>query len=103
MVLLEQAFPSDERLLIDEIAPRMATGANRFWYGISKLSFVRSSLFGMYEKFTPGIWAMFLCRKRSIQDQARASVSDRGATQVVNRGAGMDTLLVRDQTFADMP
>lgn len=103
IVLLEQTFPSDERLLIDEIAPLMATGKERFWYRISRWSIVRNSLFGMIERLTPGIWAMFLCRKRYIQDQARSSVTAGAATQVVNLGAGMDTLLARDQTFEDMP
>ena len=74
----------------------MATGTNRFWYRISKLGFVRKGLFRMCERFTPGIWAMFLCRKRFIQDQARSSVGDGGATQVVSLGAGMDTLFVRN-------
>lgn len=100
MVVFEQSFPEGERVLVDELAVKMATGAQRFWLILCRWSLIRHGLFRMYEKLTPGIVALFLCRKRFIQDVARQALEG-GIHQVVSLGAGADTLLSRDASLAE--
>ena len=59
-------------------------------------------MFRTHEKFIPGAWAIFPCRKRFIEDKAQDAVHE-GVKAFVNLGAGLDTLVYRSPALQELP
>ncbi|MGB0837419.1 MAG: class I SAM-dependent methyltransferase [Flavobacteriaceae bacterium] len=91
----EQGYPVNERIITDDLAPKMFSGMDGFWIKISKYAGVRNFLVNLVEKTMPGGWSMFLVRKRYIDTKLRETLKDSSIKNIVNLGAGMDTRLYR--------
>jgi methyltransferase (TIGR00027 family) len=91
----EQSYPHNERIITDNIAPKMFLGMDGFWIKISKYSIIRNFLINLTEKMMPGGWSMFLVRKRYIDTKLIETISKSDIHNIVNLGAGMDTRLYR--------
>jgi methyltransferase (TIGR00027 family) len=91
----EQGYPPNERIIIDNIAPKMFSGLNGFWIKISKYAPIRTFLVNLTEKMIPGGWSMFLVRKRYIDSKLTETLKNSNIENIVNLGAGMDTRLYR--------
>ncbi|MBT8425247.1 MAG: SAM-dependent methyltransferase [Silicimonas sp.] len=102
IVALEQLFPAGKRLLDDDLILRIVPWSIRIWTIILAPAWLRDGMFWFFEKLTPGVWALFPCRKRYIQEKAEDAVSHR-IRAVVNLGAGLDTLVFRSQVLASLP
>ena len=93
-VAIEQHFPEGTRLINDDMACRILPLGDRVWVWLTRASWVRDWMIGMSEKSAPGVWAIFPCRKRCIDDRVAEAVAE-GTSTVVNLGAGFDTLAFR--------
>ncbi len=102
-VAIEQNFPQEQRIINDTLAPKLYSGANRFWIQLTKISFLRNWIVGLTEKFLPGGWSCFLVRKRYIDEQLLKAVGNREVEAVVNLGAGFDTRLYRFKALRHIP
>ena len=102
IVALEQLFPKGTRLLDDELILRIAPGGVRFQAWLCSSAWMRNGIFRMTERFIPGAWAIFCCRKRFIEDKAQDAVHG-GVKAVVNLGAGLDTLVYRSPALQELP
>jgi methyltransferase (TIGR00027 family) len=101
MVAVEQYFPHEQRILIDDLSISiLPLGARVLLWFISP-SWARNWLIRFAEKNTPGLWALVMCRKRFIDEKLLESVDCIGA--VVNLGAGSDTRVYRLQALAHIP
>lgn len=93
----EQSYPYNERIITDNVAPKMFSGMDAFWIKVSKYAVVRNFLINLIEKMMPGGWSMFLVRKRYIDTKLIETIADSDIHNIVNLGAGMDTRLYRFQ------
>lgn len=101
-VAIEQNFPEGTRLIDDDLAGRILPFGMRFWVWLTRSSWIRDWMLGMSEKKAPGVWAIFPCRKRYIEEKvAEAAVGQTEA--VVNLGAGFDTLPYRLDALENVP
>ncbi|AZQ63878.1 SAM-dependent methyltransferase [Flammeovirga pectinis] len=91
----EQSFPIQQRIINDDLAPKLFSGMNGFWIKISKYASIRTFLVNLTEKLMPGGWSMFLVRKRYIDSKLIETIENYDIHNVVNLGAGMDTRLYR--------
>jgi len=91
---IEQNFPEGKRLINDDMARRMLPFGDRIWVWLSRASWLRDWLIGMSEKSAPGVWMIFPCRKRYIDDKVAEAAAEE-SLKVVNLGAGFDTLAFR--------
>lgn len=71
-----------------------ATETGRKRMALVEGAWTRPLLMAMQRILMPGIALHYVFRKRCIEDEVRAAISD-GVTQVVNLGAGLDTLCAR--------
>jgi len=97
----EQGFPMNQRIIIDDLAPKMFSGVNGFWMKLSKYSSIRNLLINLTEKVMPGGWSMFLVRKRYIDSVLLETLKSKKIYNIVNLGAGMDTRLYRFEEVQD--
>lgn len=89
---LEQNFPPDRRILVDDLAIRVLPAGARVLVRLSKP--VIGSLVRLAGRSSDrGMWGGLLCRKRWFDEQLLGSVGS--VEQVVNLGAGLDTRLYR--------
>jgi len=103
IVAIEQNFPQEERIINDTLAPKLYSGADRFWIQLTKISVFRNWIVGITEKFLPGGWSCFLVRKRYIDEHLLEAVGNREVEAVVNLGAGFDTRLYRFEALRNIP
>ena len=103
IVAIEQNFPQEERIINDTLAPKLYSGADRFWIQLTKISVFRNLIVGLTEKLLPGGWSCFLVRKRYIDEHLLEAVGNREVEAVVNLGAGFDTRLYRFEALRNIP
>ena len=103
IVAIEQNFPQEERIINDTLAPKLYSGADRFWIQLTKISVFRNWIVGITEKLLPGGWSCFLVRKRYIDEHLLEAVGNREVEAVVNLGAGFDTRLYRFEALRNIP
>ena len=103
IVAIEQNFPQEERIINDTLAPKLYSGADRFWIQLTKISVFRNLIVGLTEKLLPGGWSCFLVRKRYIDEHLLEAVGSREVEAVVNLGAGFDTRLYRLEALRNIP
>ena len=103
VVAIEQNFPQEERIINDTLAPKLYSGADRFWIQLTKISVFRNLIVGLTEKLLPGGWSCFLVRKRYIDEHLLEAVGNREVEAVVNLGAGFDTRLYRFEALRNIP
>ena len=103
IVAIEQNFPQEERIINDTLAPKLYSGADRFWIQLTKISVFRNWIVGLTEKLLPGGWSCFLVRKRYIDEHLLEAVGNREVEAVVNLGAGFDTRLYRFEALRNIP
>lgn len=96
-VAVEQNYPIHQRIISDDLAPKMFSGINGFWIKISKNTAIRNYLVRITEKMMPGGWSMFLVRKRYIDTRLLETLKSQNIENIVNLGAGLDTRLYRFQ------
>ncbi len=102
-VAMEQNFPASQRIFVDELAPKLFSDSNRFWINITKYSFIRNLIVNMSEKAMRGGWSFFLIRKRFIQERLLEKFRNKEVDQILNLGAGLDTVLYRFKEFSKTP
>jgi len=102
VVAIEQHFPEGTRLIDDDLAGRILPAGMRFLVWLTRASWMRDWMLGMSEKKTPGVWTIFPCRKRFIEEKVAEATGDQ-TEAVVNLGAGFDTLANRLDALADVP
>ncbi len=102
IVAIEQYFPEGTRIINDDLAYRILPFAMRAFVRLTRPAFVRDWMVRTSEKMTPGVWAIFPCRKRYIDDRV-AEAAGGQAAMVVNLGAGFDTLAYRLPALAEVP
>ena len=94
IVAVEQQFPIEQRLLDDSMVVNILPLSGKVFVWLTKFSWIRNWFIGMTEKKFPGVWAIFPVRKRYIDDQITAVMTEQFEA-VVNLGAGFDTLPFR--------
>ncbi len=101
-VAIEQHFPKRARIIHDDLAYRILPFGMRAYVWLTRLSWFRDWNVRTSEKMTPGVWAIFPCRKRYIDDRVAEAAGGQTA-MVVNLGAGFDTLAYRLPALAEVP
>ncbi|MFO7168705.1 MAG: SAM-dependent methyltransferase [Chloroflexota bacterium] len=92
-VAVEQYEPEARRLVHDPLAAQFLPSGVRAIVGLARWGPLRSLLFGLSERATPGLWGGTICRKRYIDDRLRESLG--AVDALVNLGAGFDTRAYR--------
>ena len=102
IVAIEQQFPTDQRIIHDDLALGILPVGYRFFVALMRIPAMRSWMVKATEKQARGLWGGILCRKRYIDD--RITEAGAGAVEaVVNLGAGYDTRAYRLPVLANMP
>lgn len=97
---LEQNFPLEQRILVDDLAYRIQPAGVKLFIRLSKP--FRNALLRASEKSAaPGMWGGLLCRKRFIDEKLLGSLDK--VEQIVNLGAGLDTRLFRLEETVRLP
>ncbi len=102
VVAIEQHFPKGARIIHDDLAYRILPFGMRVYVRLTRISWVRDWMVRISEKMTPGVWAIFPCRKRYIDDRVAEAAGGQTA-MVVNLGAGFDTRAYRLPALAKVP
>jgi methyltransferase (TIGR00027 family) len=89
-------------VLVDEVARRLLPAGVRLLVPLARWGPVRRALINATERRVPGLWALFLCRKRYIEEKLAAALEG-GLDAVVVLGAGFDTLAYRVPELASIP
>lgn len=100
-VAVEQHFPEDQRIIVDNLAYAILPFAMRAFVLLTKPDFVRDWMIRATEKSAPGIWGGLMCRKRYIDEKLVESAGQIEA--IVNLGAGFDTRTCRLPKLAGIP
>ena len=101
IVAIEQSFPKDQRIVVDDLALQILPLSVRIVTRVMEIGFIRDWLINYTEKITPGIWGGILCRKRYINDKLN-DMSDQ-IDGVVNLGAGLDTRVYKLNLISKLP
>ena len=101
IVAMEQSFPKDQRIVVDDLALQILPLSVRIVTRVMEIGFIRDWLINYTEKITPGIWGGILCRKRYINDKLN-DMSDQ-IDGVVNLGAGLDTRVYKINLISKLP
>jgi methyltransferase (TIGR00027 family) len=101
VIAIEQGFPKELRIVVDDLAPRILPLAMRAFLLLVSSSAGRSWMIRSSEKRAPGLWGGMLCRKRYIDDCLVEAAA--GIDAVVNLGAGFDTRAYRLGPLAALP
>ncbi len=101
MIAVEQSFPEEQRIITDELAYPILPLSYRLMVKLFSIKFVRHWLIGTTETSTPGLWGGIMLRKLYIQHKINTSQSEIG--QVVNLGAGYDTMAYNLPSLSNMP
>lgn len=94
-VAIEQSFPIEERLIVDELAPKLFKGMDKLWIKWSRYKGVRNWIVNIKQKYFSGGWTGFIVRKRYIDERLLEAVHQNEVTQAVNLGVGLDTRFYR--------
>jgi methyltransferase (TIGR00027 family) len=100
LVAVEQLFPRDRRIVVDDLARAILPFGARTFLWLVRPSFVDWIVRAAERKF-PGLWGGIMCRKRYIDEKLIESAGQIDA--VVNLGAGFDTRAYRLTALARMP
>lgn len=100
LVAIEQYFPQEERIIVDNLAHRLMPSGGCF-LKMMRLNSVRDWMVKVTEKTFPGLWSCMMCRKKYIDEKLIDSVNDIKA--VVNLGAGFDTRAFRLPELSHIP
>jgi len=101
IVAMEQSFPKDQRIVVDDLALQILPLSVRIVTRVMEIGFIRDWLINYTEKITPGIWGGILCRKRYINDKLN-DMSDQ-IDGMVNLGAGLDTRVYKLNLISKLP
>ena len=101
IVAIEQSFPKDQRIVVDDLALQILPLSVRIVTRVMEIGFIRDWLINYTEKITPGIWGGILCRKRYINDKLN-DMSDQ-IDGMVNLGAGLDTRVYKLNLISKLP
>ncbi|MCA6107451.1 SAM-dependent methyltransferase [Bradyrhizobium cenepequi] len=101
MVAIEQWFPRQQRILVDDLALSILPFGARAFVHAMRPSPIRNWMVQATERAFPGIWSGIMCRKRFIDDAVIAAASEMAA--IVNLGAGFDTRVYRLPSLAAIP
>ena len=102
-VAIEQYFPSQQRIIHDDLALQILPGFYRFIIQWMRIPLLRNWIVKASEKQLRGIWGGMAVRKRYIDDKATAAVSGKSVQALVNLGAGYDTRVYRLPSLAAVP
>ncbi|MQA08592.1 MAG: SAM-dependent methyltransferase [Pseudonocardiaceae bacterium] len=100
IVAIEQH--EEHSLIQDELAYRFLPAGMKFVVRLTRWRPFRNFMFNGTERAGTGMWALFPCRKRYIDDKIR-NASDAGIEAVVILGAGLDTRAYRLTELAETP
>ena len=104
MVAIEQNFPSDHRIIHDELVLKVLPVGYQFLVKLTRIPALRNWMIKASEKQVDGIWSGMMCRKRYIDDKVVLAVADEHSVEaVVNLGAGYDTRVYRLPALANVP
>ncbi len=103
IVAIEQHFPSEQRLIHDELAAKILPAGLRTMVNLMRIPLARNWMVRASEKQVPGIWSGMCCRKRYIDEKVVAAVADNGVKAIVNLGAGFDTRAYRLPALVNVP
>ncbi len=92
--VIESYRPVEERLFDDRFAIGFLTPVWLIFVKLMRLSGLRSVVFGMRERMTPGVIGNLVCRTRFIDDALQDALKE-GIKQVVILGAGFDSRAYR--------
>ena len=101
IVAVEHFFPRNQRIIDDDLAPKILPLSIRVMTSVMRYGFIRNWVINYSEKTNPGIWAGILCRKRYIRDKLNEMSSQ--IDGVVNLGAGLDTLVYTLDSITNLP
>jgi methyltransferase (TIGR00027 family) len=100
IVAVEQFFPKNQRIIEDDLSPKILPLSIRVVTNLMRYGFIKDWVINYSEKTNPGIGGI-LCRKRYINDKL-----DEMSNQidgVVNLGAGFDTLVYTLDSIFKLP
>lgn len=103
MVAVEQYFPSDQRIIQDDLAFRIMPAGYRFLIKLMRIPLLRNWMVGVSEKQVAGIWSGMMVRKRYIDDKVLEAVCGGFVEAIVNLGAGYDTRVYRLPDLRTVP
>jgi len=101
VVAIEQSFPEDQRIVVDDLAFQIMPLTYRIFARIMGMGIIRNWMINWYEKTVPGTWGGMLCRKRYINEKLNQSASN--IEGVVNLGAGFDTRVYTLDSICKLP
>jgi methyltransferase (TIGR00027 family) len=101
IVAVEQHTPLNQRIIADDLAPRILPFGARAFVSMMRFDFARNWIIRASEKSFPGIWGGVLCRKRYIDEKLIESSGQIDA--VINLGAGLDTRAYRLSPLSHVP
>jgi len=93
VVAIEQFFPRNRRIVIDDLAYNILPAGTRAFVWLMRAHVFREWMIRATEKKLPGIWAGMLGRKRYIDEKLTESIG--GMDAMMNLGAGFDTRAFR--------
>jgi methyltransferase (TIGR00027 family) len=100
MVAIEQLFPKDRRIVVDDLAYAMLPFGARAFLWLVRPAFADWMVRATERRF-PGLWGGIMCRKRYIDEKLIEAAGQIDA--VVNLGAGFDTRAYRMSDLAGTP
>ena len=104
IVAVEQGFPREQRIIDDELAAKFLPVGYRLLVKLTRMiPLLRDLMIKSTESQVAGFWSCMTCRKRYIDDQVTAAVSDGSVKGIVNLGAGFDTRVYRFPVLATVP
>ena len=102
LVAIEQFYPSEQRIIDDDIAYRVLSPGFRAFVQLMRPLWARNLMIRRSDRGDfPGMWGGMLCRKRYIDERLIEAVGRIDA--LVNLGAGMDTRAYRSAFLEDVP
>lgn len=101
MIAVEQSFPEEQRIITDKLAYHILPQKYRLMVKLFSKKFVRHWLISTSETSTPGLWSGIMLRKLYIKDKLNSDDSEIG--QVVNLGAGYDTMAYTLPSISNTP
>lgn len=104
MVAIEQNFPSNQRVIHDDLAVKVLPGSYQIVVNLMRVPLLRDWMVNFSEKQVAGIWSGMMCRKRYIDDKVVLALAEEKPVEaVVNLGAGYDTRVYRLPPLANVP
>lgn len=102
MVVAEQRYSSEQRLVHDDLAYRFLPPSLKFVMRLAEWRPLEKALIKAAEQTAVGIWGSMLCRKRYIDDKNLEALRA-GNEVVVILGVGLDTRAYRLPELANIP